>query len=185
MYQTIFKADILAFWPLSLNIDDGRVNPYILRAQDNQLAAILGPELCLALITALEDDPTPPIPQRLTDLWEGVEYVKDRGPYKRKFPGVKELLCAYAYSYLVDQNAVHVTRGGVTRKAGEGQENLTTKETGDKSQTAYSEAIRLEGEFYDFMSMKQRDYPEFYYSGPAKAGAFNFFNASRSVKYGF
>jgi hypothetical protein len=54
------------------------------------------------------------------------------------------------------------------------------------SQAAYSEAIRLEGQFYDFMAQRSGDYPEYELGGrPSKNSSLNFFNASTCGRYGF
>ena len=182
MSPLITKADILTYWPISLNLDDSRVNPYIVRAEEAFLQPLISPELYYALTEA-----EIVIGDRFDKLLNGDTY-KDGSNYERKYVGLKPLIAAYAYSLIVDNNAVHVTRGGVNRKTGDNTENLTTGETGYKSSGAYSEAIRLEGQFYDYMSQRSGVYPEWGLggNGPAKNSAFNFFNASNGrIRYGF
>ena len=176
----ITKTDILSFWPISVNLDDARVNPYITRAEQNNLSAILGPELYYALSQAVI------VPgDRFDKLLNGTVY-KYGTNFNRQFPGVKQLLCAYAYAYLVSNNPIHVTRGGVNKKVGEQTENVDAKQAESKSQEAYSEAIRLEGEFYNWIYQVAGTYKEFNPSSPAKKSSFNFFNASRgSARYEF
>jgi len=173
MATLITKTDILNYWPLSLNIDDARVNPWIEKAEYNRLSATLSPELFFALKEATI---TPG--DRFDKLLNGDKYV-DAGNYERYFEGVKPLLAAYSFAYIIENNAVHVTRGGVNRKAGEQTENTTTRENNDRGQFAYSEAIRLEGEFYKYLTAKTGVYPEYQGTRPNKSGSFNFFNASK------
>lgn len=179
MANLITKIDIIEFWPMSVNMDDARIDPYILRAEQNSFAAILSPELYFALknATIVSGD-------RFDKLFNGDEYTNGSS-YQIFFPGTRQLLCAYAFALISANNPVHVTRGGNNRKAGEQTENITPKETNDLSQQVYSEAIRLEGEFYRYMSEKQSVYPEFQNTQPGKNASFNFFNASRSARYGF
>ena len=173
--QLIQKADILEFWPLSLNIDDARINPWIQRAQNSRLQSVLGPALYYALATATI------VPgDRFDKLMVGDDYQYDTN-FEQRFPGVRELLCAYSYAFLVDNNAVHVTRGGVNRKAAvDVSENVAAQTTSLKSQDAYSEAIRLEGEFFKYMSKKQDVYPEYDSSAPSQRSSQMFWNASRA-----
>lgn len=122
--------------------------------------------------------------QRLYDLFYGQEY-KYGSNYLQLYPGIRQLLCSYAYQYVVDNNAIHVTRGGVNKKVGEQTENATDKNISSKNQEAYSEAIRLEGQFLQWISQANSVYPEWTGSKPAKNASVNFFNASRCAKYGF
>jgi hypothetical protein len=176
MANLISKADIILFWPMSLNMDDARIDPYVVRAEQNQLSSLIGPELYLALKTAFPWTPG----DRFDKLFNGDVYKEGgAGNYEREYPGLKPLLAAYAFAYIMDNNPVHVTRGGVNRKAGDETENVPTSEVGNKSGSAYSEAIRLEGEFRRYISVVSAVYPEYFSQGPAKNSSFNFFNASR------
>ena len=307
--KLITKADILKYWPISVNLDDSRVNPWIVRAQDSRLSAILGASLYLALqkgfianftnpdfangLTGwgqvVGDKPwtagtfgatvamtltdqsailnqkiaTPLAPFRITGnvsqagtvvkaifvAWSGTgvpeeigsitslplgpfsllitptktyEYVgvymdsptgsgnislssfnlvmEDRldklfygdiyqydTNYDQRFTGVYELLCAYSYAFLVDNDGTHVTRGGVVKKTTEQSENMPPQSVSVKSQDAYSEAIRLEGEFFRYMSVKNANYPEYMSTAPSQPTALNFWNASKRGcgRYGY
>jgi hypothetical protein len=121
---------------------------------------------------------------RWKNLFYGSVYTYSTN-YQQQYPGVRQLLCAYAYAYLVDNNAIHVTRGGVNKKTAEDSENVTERTISGKSQEAYSEAIRLEREFMEWMSVESGNYPEYNWGTPSKQGSFSFFNASRQVKYSF
>jgi len=176
----ITKADILTYWPISVNMDDSRINPYIVRAEQNQLSALLSPELYYALSEAVivPDD-------RFDKLLNGTDYVSN-SPYVRKYEGIKPLLCAYAFSMISANNDMHITRGGNVRKTDENSTNATNQDSNTISMQSYSEAIRLEGEFYLFMSREQSKYPEYRGGHPSKSSSFNFFNASRgSNRYDF
>ena len=176
----ITKLDIIEFWPLSINMDDLRITPYIIRAEQNQLSALLTPELYFALseATIVPGD-------RFDKLFNGTTYIEN-SPYERFYPGVRQLLVAYVYSMVAANNALFVTRGGNTRKIDENSENATNQDNASLSAQAYSEAIRLEGEFYRFMARQSNEYKEWRGGHPAKSSAFNFFNASRgSNRYEF
>ena len=164
---------------MSLNMDDGRINSYILRAEQNGLSSILSPELYFALKSATI---TPG--DRFDKLFNGDEY-NEGSNYPREWVGVKQLLCAYAFSIIAQNNPIHITRGGNVRKIGEQTENTTTREANDLAQQAYSEGIRLEGEFYKWMTYARVDYPEYNGGIPSKSASFNFFNSSKSCRYSF
>lgn len=125
---------------------------------------------------------------KMEDRWYKLFYgdvYKYGSSYDQLFPGVRQLLCAYSYAYVVDNNAIHITRGGVDKKVGEQSENATDKNIASKNQESYSEAIRLEGQFLQWISQKNGPFPEWDGSKPAKNASVNFFNASRCSKYGF
>lgn len=176
------KAELGSWWPISVNLDDARVNPWIARAQEARLQQLLGPSLYYALLQGF------PVTagDRFDKLLNGDTYKFDSN-YDQRFPGVKELLSAYTYAFLVDNNAVHITRGGVQRKTTpELSENLPAQTISVKSQDAYSEAIRLEGEFYKYISVVSATYPEYMFDRAPKNSSQNFWNASRgrTVRYG-
>lgn len=176
--QLVTKDDVKMFWPLSQNLDDARVNPWIMRAQESRLQILLGP----ALYYRLWNDAPAFADADLAKLFNGDVYKYDTN-YDQRFPGVKELLCAYAYAFIVDNNQLHVTRGGVQRKVTpELSENVSPQTTSVKSQDAYSEAIRLEGEFFRYMSKQSAAFPEYNADKAPKNTSQMFWNASRSSR---
>jgi hypothetical protein len=176
MPNLITLSDIRNYWPISLNIDDNRVDTHIHRAEQRALQPLISPTLFYALknATIVPND-------RFDRLLNGEPYIDINNGYPMMYPGLKELLCAYAYAYIVDGNPVHITRGGNTKKNTEQSENVPEKATNLKSQDAYSEAIRLEGEFYRWILVRGADYPEYGFGRPSKPLSFNFFNASRNL----
>lgn len=170
--------DIVEFFPLSLNLGATRSNPYIIRAREANLSSLLGPTLYYALVQAVIV-----AGDRFDKLFNGEDYFYESNQYRQRFPGIRQLLCAYAYSYIVDNNAVHVTRGGVNKKIGEQTENATDKTISLKSQEAYAEAIRLEGEFRKWIYQREGVYPEYRGGQPAKETSPSFWNASRRIRY--
>jgi hypothetical protein len=176
MPNLITLSDIRNYWPISLNIDDNRVDTHIHRAEQRALQPLISPTLFYALKQAIIVSG-----DRFDKLLNGEAYTDSSTGYPMMYPGLKELLCAYAYAYIVDGNPVHITRGGNTKKNTEQSENVPEKSTSLKSQDAYSEAIRLEGEFYKWILVRGGDYPEYGIGRPSKPLGFNFFNASRNL----
>lgn len=176
MANLITITDIRTYWPVSVNMDANRVDPHIMRAENNQLKKILSPELFHALKVA-----TIVAGDRFDKLMNG-ELYKYGTNYDIEWEGCKKLLCAYAYSIILDANPVHVTRGGNVNKTTVESEKMGDKQTSLASQDVYGEAIRLENEFLQWISQKSSVYPEWVSGKPAKQMSFNFFNASRTYK---
>ena len=166
----ITKEDIAVYYPISKNLNDDRVDQYIQRAQDTNLQLVLSPELYYALTVAF---PSMVSGDRFFKLFNGEPY-KFSGSFERQFPGVKQLLCAYSYSLLVENNSMHVTRAGNTNKLDENSQPATGANNSYASSQSYSDAIKLEGQFYDWMMRKRGDYPEFQNSIPSKGSSINF-----------
>lgn len=159
----ITKADIAELWPVSKNLNDERVNPYIRLAQQNDLTAWLGEPLYFAFIEDYDGNEF--IEQRFKDLFDGIELElsDSRTVY---FRGVKPMLTAFAYARLVSNNSFFVARGGDVKKNTDQSESATDALELQKARNAYSEAYRLGANLVQFLDKKRSDYPE--WTDPAR-----------------
>ena len=179
MPNLITLTDIRLYWPVSMNLDANRTDPHIARAESNEFKKILSPELYQALKSA-----TIVVGDRFDKLMNG-ELYRYGTNYDVEWEGAKKLLCAYAYSIIVDANPVHVTRGGNVNKQTDQSQKVEDKNTSLTSQASYGEAIRLEAEFLKWISQKNNIYPEYNGGHPAKNTTFNISNLSRPIRYGY
>lgn len=146
----IAKTDINGFFPIGKNLNDERVDPHILRAQQAELKPFLGDEMYYDFIENIGT----PENQRLFD---GGEYVEQGGTIY--FSGVKALLSAWSYSRIIKNNQVFVTRGGVTSKDTEQSEQHLNSMVQQRSRDAASAAIRIQHEIALFIDKNRDDYP--------------------------
>lgn len=159
--RIISKVDINEFFQLDSNIDDSRINPHILRAQQAELKPVLGDALYYAFI---EDyDGTNFQDQRFIDLFEGAIYQDSKGN-PIYFNGVRPLLSSWSFSRVVGANKIFITRSGNVQQINpEESENLEDNQIRLYKREARSEAIRLEGELILFLQANKETYPEYQY----------------------
>ena len=147
--QLITKADILETWHMGKNLNDDRINPNILRAQQSDLKPFLGDALYHDFITNLTDP-------KYQDLLNGKEYNLDGNTIF--FNGVKPLLAAWSYARIIGNNQVFVSRGGVTGKVTENSDAQPNPLVQQRDRDAKSEALRLQYEVYNFLDQNNATY---------------------------
>ena len=148
----ITKEDIKSFYPIGKNLDNGRVDPHILRAQQSDLKPFLGDALYRDFVTDVAV-------AKYVTLLDGGEYTNDG--HTIFFGGVKPLLASWAYARIQKANPVHVTRGGNVRKETEQSVNLSSAETDAEKTLAESEALRLQSEVYTYLDSNRDTYTLF------------------------
>jgi len=146
----IGKPDILETWWIGKNLDDGRINPHILRAQQSDLKPFLGDALYHDFVTNVVDP-------KYQELLNGVEYNLQGETIF--FNGVKPLLAAWAYARVVGNNQVFTTRGGVTVKDTEESTQHPNTLVQQRDRDAQSEALRLQHEVYNYLNQNRTKYP--------------------------
>lgn len=146
----ITKADIQETWHLGKNLNNDRIDPHILRAQQSDLKPFLTDALYRDFITNVGD-------QKYVDLLNGKEY--DYLGQTIFFNGVKPLLAAWAYARIIGNNQVFVGRGGVTSKTTEQSEQHLNSLVQQRDRDAQSEAIRLQQEVFNFLDQNRAVYP--------------------------
>ena len=92
-------------------MDDGRIDPYIRLSQTNELRNILGDSLYLAMINDYDDVLDVFSEQRFTDLWFGTDWLYQSA--SRRLYGLKPAIIYYAYSRMLKNQQLNVTRYGV------------------------------------------------------------------------
>lgn len=154
----ISKTEISEFFPLSKNLNDDRVNPYILRAQRTKLEQLLGYELYKIFVedaSAVATFGT----VKYQELFDGKDYTFDGKP--RLFHGVKPLLCAYAYANILQNNSSHITRAGTVKKLTDESEPETLSHEYQLIRNAMESAAPLASGLRDFLESNKATYPEY------------------------
>jgi len=148
--QLITKTEILETWHLGKNLNDDRINPHILRAQQSDLKPMLGDALYYDFVTNVAD-------AKYVNLLNGVTYS-----YQNEtifFNGVKPLLAAWSYARIIGNNQVFVGRGGVTSKTTEESEQHPNSLVQQRDRDAQSEALRLQNEVWHYLDQNRTIYP--------------------------
>lgn len=146
----IDKITLSEYWPLSKNMNNNRVDPHILRAQQKQLKPFLGEALYYDLVTNPETGNYP-------DLIDGTEY--EYGGNTIFFNGLKPLLAAWAYAGMIKENPLHINRAGNKNKDEENSVEIAAATIAIKSNEAKSEAVRLQDETQRFLDTMRANYP--------------------------
>ena len=146
----ITKTDITKYWHMGKNLNDDRINPHILRAQQAELKPFLGDALYFDFVTNMSED-------KYVTLLNGGEYEYQNNTVF--FGGAKPLLAAWAYSRIVGNNQIFVGRGGVTMKDTEESTQHPNPLVQQRDRDAQSEAIRLQHELWLFLDQNRTTYP--------------------------
>lgn len=149
--QLLNKTELSEYWPVSKNIKDEKINPYILRAQQADIKPFLGEQLYFDLIANISE-------AQYVTLLDGGSYELNSGA-PIYFSGVKALLASFAYSRFVDATPMQVTRAGNKNKTSENSTEVDPNITEVKSTEAKAEGVRLQAELQRFLDHNQNTYP--------------------------
>ena len=157
------------------DLDEKRINPFILEAQNCDLKPVLNPALYLDFIKKMQT-PADPDYTKYNELLIGKEYTIDS--YTIQFEGVRPMLAYYALARFAANNPLHVTRTGIVSK------NISESERAEAStlrafiNELRSAALGYQIEVIKFLDQKISDYPLYNYNrsaGSAVTTSFNFF----------
>lgn len=170
----ITQTDIKVYRPAA-ELDDERIKPFILEAQNTDLKPVLNNALFYDFITNFDD--TLPINQPYTDLLNGKEWTIDSNV--EFFEGVKPMLCYYALARFIEGNPFHVTRFGVVTKIQQQSEKATPEEIRMICNGLRSSAISYQNDVIRFLENNPTNYPLYNTAGAsnnaARRTSFNFF----------
>jgi hypothetical protein len=156
MEQRIISLDdVNEVWPVSVNLDDNKVNAAILRAQQSDLKPILGEALYHAFI---EDyNGTDFVDPNYALLFSGGEYTY--GNYTIYFSGVKALLSCYAFTRIVDAARINVVRSGSVWKEEDESDQVEDYQERINRRRALEDSQRLKEELERYLYENTDLYP--------------------------
>jgi hypothetical protein len=147
----ITKDNIRETWAnFDKNFKSEQVDPFILKAQQNDLKPFLGDALYFDFLENITD-------QKYVDLLNGTTYVYNG--YTIYFNGIKPMLSAYSYARTLKNIDINVSRGSVVSKSSEQSEKHENDLIYRRKTEAESEALRLQKELEQFLDSKKTDYP--------------------------
>lgn len=118
----ITQDDIKVFAPTA-ELDDARINPFILETQENNLKQVLNDAFYYDFMTKVlvTGDPKYAVYQ---DLLNGKTYTANSQTID--YPGIKPMLAYYSLARFARNNPVHITRFGVVSKTVQQSEQVQT-----------------------------------------------------------
>ena len=175
------KSDLQNIRLIDANIDDQKIESYILEAQYFEMRPIVGDEIYYLM----QQDYTGTAFQlpRFVDLWTGAQWLfNDR---LIAFEGLKDCISYYAYARILNDGKINVTRYGVKSLLDENSEDIADGAQRVAWRQAVSVAIGKGADAERFLR-SARDaqgnliYPEWLKNDRRKkASAFNIYNISR------
>ena len=173
--RIITQADIIEFWPNSVNISQSKLDSAVLRAQQADLEPLLGMYLYHAFIN--DYDGSKFVTAIYKTLFIGGEYSYNGNT--RYFRGIRNLLSVYSFVRLVDMAGINLTAVGMVDKVTEESERQEDYQIRRSQRLAKDDAIRLEKDTLDFIKTNLSDYPLYnkVYSTDTKSTSYNFYPA--------
>lgn len=171
----ITPAQIKAYRPTA-DLDDARVTPFILEAQQNDLRPVLNDVLYFDLMKKFTDS-ADAMYVNYQDLINGMDYTYNG--YTIHFSGIKPMLAYYALSRFIVNNPVNITRFGVVQKMNAQSEPIPQATINSVVNDLRSTAMNYQNELVKFLETRSTIYP-LYNNGGASSNAatknsFNFF----------
>ena len=163
MAYLITKTDIKTYRPTA-ELDDARINPFIIEAQNMDLRPVLNDVLFYDFITKFNVT-LDPMYAKYQKLLNGGTYTYNSQTIY--FDGVKAMLSYYALARFVVANPVNVTRMGVAIKT------LQQSEPADAATIKYfvndlrGTAIGYQNQIIQFLITNPTDYPLYNLGGGA------------------
>lgn len=171
----ITPAQIKAYRPTA-DLDDARVTPFILEAQQNDLRPVLNDVLYYDLMKKFTES-ADVMYTNYQNLINGVDY--DYNGSTIHFSGIKPMLAYYTLARFIVNNPVNITRFGVVQKVNPQSEPLSAGVINSVVNDLRSTAMNYQNELVKFLETKSSVYT-LYQTGGADSNtgtrnSFNFF----------
>ena len=145
--------------PMSIHIEQEKIEAYIRESEDIDLRSALGDALLLDIKAN---------PSRYGELLEGCVY-KDACGVERSLTGLKTALAYFAYARMVKNADDNVTRFGYVNKQGDYSTRPDSREKSMAYNDAYSVATSYLKECVTYLNANKKDYPLYKGNGGIKA----------------
>lgn len=169
----ISKEDVKLIRPTA-DLDDARIEPFILEAQKQQLKPLLNDALFYDFIKNFDNDSASY--NKYRDLLNGKEWTYRGQPIY--FEGIKAFLVYHTLAKFVVSNPINLTRFGVVKKTNNFSEPVTPQEIKFFIDDMKGGASKEENDIIKFLTENRTTYTLYDYNGSNDAGnrtGFNFF----------
>lgn len=123
--KIITKADFEDIIELPANMRDEKLNPQIVKAQEFDLAKLMGEDFYYYFLSWFKEDGTlkTDAPQEIKDLYNGSTYTSNE--ISKNNPGIKPVIVCYTGARLVRKVDAHITPNGYMDKVNEFSEHVS------------------------------------------------------------
>jgi len=151
----ISQADIKKYHPTS-DIPDGRIDPYIISAQELDLKPVLNESLYWDFISKYNTSGDP--------MYANYQTLLNGGTYTYsgqtiQYPGIKPMLCAYTMARFLPMQQVQVTRHSIVVKKSEYSDPISTTQITYIVNGLRAQAIGYQNQLEQFLLQNQTTYP--------------------------
>lgn len=171
----ITPTQIKSYRPTA-DLDDGRVTPFIIEAQQNDLRPVLNDALYYDLMTKFTAT-ADPMYAAYRDLINGKAY--DYNGNTVYFSGIKPMLAYYTLARFIVNNPVNITRFGLVQKVNAQSEPIPQATINALVNELRSTAMNYQNELIKFLETKASTYPLYNEGGSSEnigtRNSFNFF----------
>ncbi len=154
------KTDFVDYRDLSDNYDTNRLDQSIRESQIDELLAFVGDELYLIMQNDYTVLGKTWATQKYNDLWNGKDYTT--GNKTIRYHGLQPAISLYAYSRLLDNASLSLTRTGAVQFTEEDVSDPAEQaQIATKVRSAKAQALVYLARAKKFLDANTTDYPEF------------------------
>lgn len=173
----ITQDDIKRYRPTA-ELDEARIQPYIIEAQNNDLKPVLNNALFYDFHSKFDVSADASY-TKYQELLFGKEWTYNANP--EYFNGVCPMLCYYALARFVEGNPINVTRFGIVKKVTQQSEQANFEEIRALVNSLRSAAMGYQNDVIRFLENNPTTYPLYDTGGASSESghrtSFNFFRA--------
>lgn len=151
----ITQSDIQKFHPIG-DIPQGRIDPFIISAQELDLKPVLNESLYYDFITKYNAS-SDPMFTPYQNLLNGTTY--EYSDQTIQYPGIKPMLVAYTMSRFIPMNQVNITRYGIVNKKNDQSEPVSTTQLTYIVNNLRAQATAYQNQLEKFLLQNQTTYP--------------------------
>ena len=151
----ISQADVQKYHPVG-EIPQGRIDPFIIAAQELDLKPVLNDSLYYDFITKYNTS-TDPMYNAYQNLLNGTTYTYSSQTIQ--YPGIKPMLAAYAFSRFLPLQQVNVTRYGIVTKTNDQSQPTSASTITYIVNGVRAQAMAYQNQLEQFLLQNQTTYP--------------------------
>lgn len=159
MKLIITVENLKEFRPISEDIPESRINPYIQEAQQLDLKRLLGPALFVDFLAKFDDAAQGATYTNYQLLFKGTTYTY--GGYTVEHPGLIGYLAYSALARLYANNQINVVKYGLVQKLSDKSEALSDKAVQMAVDELRSNALALQADIVRYLNTNIVTFPLF------------------------
>ncbi len=151
----IQQSDIQKYHPIG-DLPQGRIDPFIISAQELDLKPVLNESLYYDFITKYTTTGDP-MYSAYQNLLNGTTYTYSGQTIQ--YPGIKQMLVFYTLSRFIPLNQINITRYGIVQKKNEQSEPISTTQLTYVVNNLRAQAMSYQNQLEQFLLQNQTIYP--------------------------